>query len=84
MEFVSCHSVGTNSCKVAPGFCENLLYPCIIHDIRGKEKIPLLLDEPYLMLTEFKLLSATLGVLKQNLCTIPWYRTLDNTNLMFS
>ena len=46
--------------------------------------IPLLLDDPSPMLTEFKLLSATLGVLKQNLSTILWYRTLDNTNFMFS
>jgi len=52
--------------------------------MKGKEKIPLLLDETSPMLTEFMLLPATLGVLKQNLCTILWYRTMDNTNFMFS
>jgi len=29
MEFVSCHSAGTYSFKVAPGFCKNLYTPVL-------------------------------------------------------
>lgn len=59
---------------------EKFVFPCIIHNIKGQEKINVLLDKLSPMLTEFKLLSAILGVLKQNPCPIFWYITSDNTN----